>query len=210
MLVTRQFETGRNTWSSSKLEAIYQNTASPRMSNFEPLPPQPDWREQYSAFSLSGESGVLQPSFGQHSSSDSVGKNRELQPTTRPTLEHRHSLGPLRKDHEPVPAIERPDSAPPVGDSTVSNSTAPRDDSLVSPKSTTLSLGSNPLSSVPNAPTQQGATTNKEGEAEGDIKEEDDDLDDDDDMLDAETEEGAPAQTAEQRRAERRKMKRFR
>jgi len=201
MLVSRQFEPARNTWSSSKLEAIY-NTASPRMSNFEPLPPQPDWREQYSTFPLPGENGLLQPSFEQPATSDVSDKNREQQPDARPTLEHRHSLGLLRKETQTTPVIERPDSAPPAGDSAPSNNST-RDDSLVSANSTALSLGSNPLSSVSSAPTQQSTTTNKEGESEGDIKEEDD-------MLDVEQEDGAPAQTAEQRRAERRKMKRFR
>src|ERR1700712_4893583 len=99
MLVARQCDTGRNTWSSSKLEAIYPNTASPRMSNFEPLSTQPDWREQYSGFPISGDNGLLQTSFEQSTSSNVTDNAQEQhQVSARPALEHRHSLGPLRQD----------------------------------------------------------------------------------------------------------------
>lgn len=180
------------------------------MSNFEPLPPQPDWREQYSTFPLPGENGLLQPSFDQTAASNSS-ENSQATPqnTSRPPLEHRHSLGPLRPEGAPTPVIERPESAP--GDNGQSTNPA-RNNSLVSTESTSLSLGSlvsNPLSSASSAPTQQAALTNNDGvDAAGEVKDEDDDDDDDDEMLDAE--EGAPPQTAAERRAERRKMKRFR
>ncbi|KAH7393149.1 hypothetical protein BKA64DRAFT_709503 [Cadophora sp. MPI-SDFR-AT-0126] len=184
------------------------------MSNFDPLPAQPDWREQYSTFSLPGDSGLLQPSYDQTSTS-SITDNSQIQHSgsERPALEHRHSLGPLKQEpQQPSPIIERPDSAP--GDCNHPASNQTRDDSLVSTESTALSLGSlgsNPLSSASSAPVQQGTLANNEsGGAEGDIKDEDDELDDDDDMIDAEVEEGAPPQTAAERRAERRKMKRFR
>jgi hypothetical protein len=212
MLVTRQFDTGRNTWSSRKLEDVFHSAASPRMSNFESLSTQPDWREQYSPFPLPGENGLLQPSFEQPASPEVSEDSRSQQQTgARPPLGHRHSLGPLRQDPQPAPIIERPDSAPGDCGHQLNNTT--RDDSLVSTESTALSLeslGSNPLSSVSSAPAQQGALVNNEG---GDIQveikdEEDDDELDDDEMLDAE--EGAVPQTAAERRAERRKMKRFR
>ncbi|TVY56123.1 Homeobox protein HD-10 [Lachnellula cervina] len=212
MLVTRQCDTGRNTWSSSKLEAIYHKSASPRMSNFEPLPTQPDWREQYSTFPLPGENGLLQPSFDQSTTPNvSESNQNQQQNNTRPTLGHRHSLGPLLQDVlQPAPAIERPDSAP--GDcGHQANPT--RDDSLVSTESAAPSLasGSNPLSSASSAPAQQGTLANNEegsGGPQSEIKDEEDDDDDDDEMLDQE--DGAPPQTAAERRAERRKMKRFR
>lgn len=210
MLVTRQCDTGRNTWSSTKLEAIY-NAASSRMSNFELLPTQPDWREQYSAFPLPGENSLLQPSFEQSTSLSDNSENQQRS-STRPTLEHRHSLGPLRQDPQPAPAAERPDSAPP-GDCGHQSSKNTRDDSLVSTESTALSLeslGSNPLSSASSAPAQQGTVANnEEGDIQAEIKDElDDDELEDDEMLDAE--EGSVPQTAAERRAERRKMKRFR
>jgi hypothetical protein len=214
MLVTRQCDTGRNTWSSSKLEAIYQNLASPRMSNFEPLPTQSDWREQYSAFPLPGENGLLQPSFDQGTTSNiSESNQNQQQCSTRPPLEHRHSLGPLLQEApQSAPPIERPDSA------TVDcghQANPIRDDSFVSTESTAFSLaslGSNPLSSASSVPAQQGTLANNEegssGGPQGEIKDEEDDDEDDDEMSDAE--EGAPPQTAAERRAERRKMKRFR
>lgn len=212
MLVTRQCDTGRNTWSSSKLEAIYQNAASPRMSNFDPLPTQPDWREHYSTFPLPGENGLLQPSFEQPTSS-SVSENHQNQQqgSARPPLENRQSLGPLRQDVQPPAIIERSGSAPVDCNNQVNNTV--RDDSLVSTESTALSLGSigsNPLSSASSAPPQQGTlANNEEGDIHVQLKEEEDDDDDDDEMLDAE-ESGSVPQTAAERRAERRKMKRFR
>jgi len=212
MLVTRPFDTGRNTWSSNKLVALYPHAASPRMSNFEALPPQPDWREQYSPFPLPGENGLLQPSFEQQSSSTNVPDSHSQSGSARPQLEHRHSIGPLRKDSQSTPKIERPDSAP--ADSGLQNNSSLRNDSLVSTDTAALSLsslGSNPLSSASSAPTQQGTLTNiEEGETQPELKDEDDEDDDDDEMLDAEEGSSTVPQTAAERRAERRKMKRFR
>lgn len=215
MLVTRQCDTGRNTWSSSKLEAIFTHSASPRMSNFESLSTQPDWPGQYSPFTLPGENALLQQSF-EPSSSSNVSDSTLAQPpgSARPPLEHRHSLGPLRQEPQSPLKIERPDSAPP-GDCRDKVNDIPRDDSLVSTESTALSLGSvdsNLFSSASSAPPQQGTLVNDEGgDTQIEFKEEEDDDDDDDDMLDAEEmgESGVP-QTAAERRAERRKMKRFR
>ena len=180
------------------------------MSNFEPLSTQPDWREQYSPYSLNGENGLLQPSFEQSATSNASDNTQGQQiHSARPPLEHRHSLGPLRQEPQPAPIIERPDSAPSICGNPA-NSIA-RGDSLVSTESTALSLeslGSNPLSSASSAPVQQATIANDEGEdISVELKEEDDD-EDDDDMLDIE--EGAAPQTAAERRAERRKMKRFR
>ncbi len=213
MLVTRVCDTGRNTWSSSKLEAIYQNAASSRMSNFEPLPTQPDWREQYSGFPLPGDNGLLQPTFEQTTSSNVAENSRDQhQSGSRPQLEHRHSLGPLRQEGQSVPTIDRPDSAP--GDCSYQVTNPTRDDSLVSTESTVISLGSlgsNPLSSASSTPTQQGTLANNDGGInEADIKDEDEELEEDDEMLELEPEEGAAPQTTAERRAERRKMKRFR
>jgi len=86
-----------------------------------------------------------------------------------------------------------------------------RDDSLVSSESTAQSLGSNPLSSASSAPTQQVTIANEDdGDGVTEVKDEEDEEDDDDDMLDAEEGGSSVPQTAAERRAERRKMKRFR
>lgn len=213
MLVTRQCETGRNTWSSSKLGSVFQNPGSPRMSNFEALPPQPDWREQYSAYPVSGQNGLLHQNFEQSTSSNLADSTpTQEQSSARPTLEHRHTLGPIGQEPESAPVIERPDSAP--GDCGQTGANAIRDESQVSTESASISMGSiasNPLSSASSAPAQQGPLVNEDRDILLEPKEEDDDYDDDDDMLDAEDvpASGTP-QTAAERRAERRKMKRFR
>jgi hypothetical protein len=210
MLVTRQCDTGRNTWSSSKLEAI-NHSATSRMSNFGPLSRQPDWREEYSPFSLPGESGSLQLLFERSVTSNVSGNNQvQQQGHAKPTLEHRHSLGPLRQEPQPTPVIELPDSAP--GDCSNQVRDPIRDDSLVSTESSALALaspGSNPLSSASIDLVQQGTLLNGKGEhINAEIKEEEEEDAIDDQMLEAE--EGSAPQTAAERRAERRKMKRFR
>ena len=90
-----------------------------------------------------------------------------------------------------MPKIERPDSAPP-GDGLVQQTDAQVEETLGLEESSTTSLvasdGLDALSEVKD-------------------EYEDDELEDDD-ML--EPEEGGPPQTAAERRAERRKMKRFR
>jgi hypothetical protein len=212
MLVTRQCDTGRNTWSSSKLEAIYHSAASPRMSNFEPLSTQPDWREQYSTFPLSGESGLLQPSFEPSTASNGT-EERQAQRIehVRPALEHRHSLGPLRVETQQAPIVERPESAPGVCGNQVNND-LPRDESHIATEPNALSLGSlasNPFISASSATVPPSTIANNgEENTNIELQEEEDEEDDDDDMLDVE--DGSAPQTAAERRAERRKMKRFR
>lgn len=124
-------------------------------------------------------------------------------------LEHEHSHTPVTQETQSSSTIERSDAAP---ENRGRSSIHSREDFLVSPNSTRLSLGSIPRSSTSSGPTQQPAVLINNGspEVEGDVKDEDEDLDDDEEMIDAEAEEGAPTQTAAERRAERRKMKRFR
>ncbi|OWP00420.1 hypothetical protein B2J93_731 [Marssonina coronariae] len=181
------------------------------MSNFEPLAVQPEWREQYPAYSLHGGHSVQQqqqqPSYEQ-STATSLSGNGPGQSSVgaRPALEHRYSSGSSRQDGQPLSATERPDAA--LGDCT--RTVKPKcDDPLVSPQSTAPSLLSNRVSSASSITLQQGTPVSN-GSSDGDVKDEDEDLDDDDDMIDAEREEGAPPLTAAERRAERRKMKRFR
>lgn len=207
MLVTRQCEIGRNTWSPSKLKAVYRDVAPPRMSNFEALATQPDWREQYSPFTLSGESGVLQPSFEQSNSADVGGHDRgQQQSATQSHLEPQQNFDAVQQDTQPSTLNEHLEVTSVGSDGQINNQI--HDGSLVSAESRSLSLGSlaNPAS---NAPQQTSMVANDEGAvSQLDLKDEDDDLDDDE-MLDAEDGAIAP-QTAAERRAERRKMKRFR
>jgi hypothetical protein len=210
MLVTRQCEIGRNTWSSSKLEAIYKDVASPRMSNFEALSTQPDWREQYSPFPLSGENAILHPQFGQPTSSDGPNNDQnQQQGSARSHLEPQHRLDAIQSDSQPSVLTEQLEVVPSDSENQINASI--RDDPLGSTESRSLSLGAlgtpqlNPASS---APPQQATLANDDVGSHLELKDEDDELDDDE-MLDAEDGSAVP-QTAAERRAERRKMKRFR
>jgi hypothetical protein len=179
------------------------------MSNFEPLSTQPEWREQYSTFTLPGDNGLFPPPFEQLEASNvSESKYGQRQSRDGPPLEHRHSLGPSKQESQPVPTVERPNSAPGECGNQANNKTA-GDGSLVSTESVGMSLGSNPLGPVASAPIQQGTiTSNGEESINVEFKEEEEEDEDDDDMLDVE--DGSAPQTAAERQAERRKMKRFR
>ena len=195
MLVTRQCDTGRNTWSSRKFEDVFHNAASPRMSTFEGIAASADWRDQYSAFQLPADNTLIQSSYEQASTTDhSPSTPVRGQAVTRPPLgAHRHTTGGpiLLSEQEPVPKIERSDSAPP-GDGLIQQAQAQGEETLDLQESSTTLLGAN-----------DSLDTLSEVKDE----DEDDDLEDDE-ML--EPEEGGPPQTAAERRAERRKMKRFR
>lgn len=180
------------------------------MSNFEALPTQPDWREQYSPYPLPGENGILQqPKYEQPASSDVTDNNQSRQQSGAvPHLEHQHSLYSVQQNTQPPPLAAQLDAAP-TGDQL---NVATSDDSLASTKPRSHSvatLASNPLDAVSTSTPQQGPLANDEGaECPSELKEEDDELEDDE-MLDAE-DATAPPRTAAERRAERRKMKRFR
>jgi hypothetical protein len=156
------------------------------MSTFEGLTSQSDWRDQYSAFPLSTDNGLIHTSYEQSSTADIPPSTPvRTQSTSRPPLGvHRHTTGPLMQEQEPVPKIERSDSAPP-GDGLGQQIDEREEETLGLVESATTLLVSN------------------------DVKDEDEDDEiDDDEML--EPEEGGAPQTAAERRAERRKMKRFR
>lgn len=208
MLVTRQCDTGRNTWSSRKFEDVFHNAASPRMSNFDALAAQPDWRDQYSSFPLSNDTVSFHGAFEQAASDEVLEESRsEQHRSVRPPLEHRHTLSQLRQEPQPVPVIERPDSAP--GDCSITTASATHDSSLVSPDLTINSIATTQMSSTASVTSQTTGIKSEGSDIHGEIKDEDDEDElDDDEMLDPE--EGSVPQTAAERRAERRKMKRFR
>lgn len=207
MLVTRQCDTARHTWSSNKLGSPYQPTAS-RMSNLEPLTTQPDWRDAYSQYLPSTET-VLSPPFEQPITSHPVDApitNQLFAP--RPPLSHRRSLAQVEDRQESFsnPPTERPDSAPPVNGLRQDGFTGPEPASL---PELPANLKSSPTLEVKTEVSGPPA----ENLGQGEVKGEEDDDDDDDDMLDGDEAvggEGRPPQTEAERRAERRKMKRFR
>lgn len=179
------------------------------MSNLEPLTTQPDWRDAYSQYLPSTET-VLSPPFEQPITSHPVDApitNQLFAP--RPPLSHRHSLAQVEDRQESFsnPPAERPDSAPPIN--------GLRQDGFRLPEPANLpelpaNLKSSPTLEVKTEVSGPPVETLGQSDVKGD---DDDDDDDDDDMLDGEEGvggEGRPPQTEAERRAERRKMKRFR
>jgi hypothetical protein len=213
MLVTQQCDTGRHIWSSSKLGAFHKDPASPRMSSREQLKTQRDWREQYSQYLPSNESSILSPHFDQVTGFEGIDtSSSERQFVARPQLEHRHSVAQLdnRRDVAQVITIDRPGSAPGNFEQQASNGLG--QDSVDPAESTAQLLTPAPLGSAP--PSVKPRTDTSMGLPEDlnptDTKDgEEDEEDEDDEMLDAEEGSGLP-QTEAERRAERRKMKRFR
>jgi hypothetical protein len=210
MLVTRQCDTGRSTWSSSKLGALHQNPVSLRMSNLGPLTTQPDWREQYSQYLPSTENNILSPHFNEPISphpSHSPTSGRQF--CSRPVLGHRHSVALLdnRQDATPIPGIERPDSAPGSCRQRVSNDVEREPQAELAHPVPTTSLSPPSPSGMSNTE----IAINQERDMQHEVKDrdEEEEEDDDDEMLDTDDPSGHP-QTDAERRAERRKMKRFR
>lgn len=210
MLVTRQCETVRHTWSSSKLRSPDKNQTASRMSNLEPLTTQPDWRDSYSQYLPSAEN-VLSSPYEQSISSHPVDAPITHQLfAPRPSLSHRHSLAQVQVEnrHETFlnPPIERSDSAPPINGlrQEAFRASEPKNLSHVDPSS---------KSSPPLGVKGESSGLQHENVAQTETKEEEEEDDDDDEILDSEERggtEGRPPQTEAERRAERRKMKRFR
>jgi len=230
MLVTRQLDTEQSPWPIHKLQTIFQKTKTgSRMSNNydAPLSTQPDWPGQYS-FLPPGDSNIFAQSYDHVTASnggaDSQSQPRsaddtnplDILPKTEPDsltspLAHRRSLDPLglRQAKPPTPIQEQ---AGRQGDIyTQKSSDIGHDESLLSTDTPGMSLGSHPLSllSVPG----QGPEippTQPEGEDQLGVKEEEEEMMDDDEMVEGEVEAAAQPQTAAERTAQRRKMKRFR
>ena len=185
----------------------------PRMSSREQLKTQQDWREQYSQYIPPSDNTLLSPHFGQVTDFNRIDNSSAQQHFVgRPQLGHRHSLAQLdnRQDVSQTLMIDRPDSAPGNCEQQASNGLG--QDSVDPAESTTQLLTSAPLGSTsPSVKPRTDTSAGQEGDLKhADIKEGDEEDDDDDDeMLDPEDVGGAP-QTEAERRAERRKMKRFR
>jgi hypothetical protein len=188
------------------------------MSNFEPLNAQPDWQDQYSSYPPPAEPQHLSPTFQSNSNANSINRAQE-EGSEKPALIHRHSINHLRQDPQQVPTIERPDSAPPGETSNQSNDTAMRNNSLASVASTTTqSIVSNPMSVTSKSEATktdsssglESNLTRLETKSEGEEEVDDEDMLEMDDEPGAGHDENGPPQTAAERMAERRKMKRFR
>jgi len=225
MLVTRHAENELNPWSFNKLETSFtrKSSASPRMSNtgFEtPLSTGTDWQGTYS-FLPPGE-----PIFAQtydHVSNSNDNSQSQTQPRSagvdgsleidvkneaNSPLGHRRSVDPLGlRQKAPTPIQEQPEHA---GEPYAPKAESVHDESLVSTDAPGLSLGSNPLGSVPSGqPGDLGVPHTGEEQAVPKDGEEDDVVDDEE-MVEGDGEATSQPQTAAERTAQRRKMKRFR
>ncbi|KAK3327181.1 hypothetical protein B0T19DRAFT_155704 [Cercophora scortea] len=230
MLVSRQGATEQNPWSISKFETAFHKSAeSLRMSNFDSVT-QSDWQGQYS-FLPPGDNNLFSQPYehvsGSTENGDSHAQPRSVvTPSTTLDIEGSkqephsplgHRLDPLglRQPKQPSPIPEQPENLGEQYPQKAAGST--HEESLVTTETPGLSLGSNPLSSV--SATGQGpevASIDLGNEVPGPIKEEDEDGLEDEDMVegdgdgDGEGEAPTQPQTAAERTAQRRKMKRFR
>ncbi|KXH36197.1 homeobox domain-containing protein [Colletotrichum simmondsii] len=231
MLVTRQFDTTEQShWSYSKFETPLHKapTTPPRMSNqFEaPLPTPPEWQGQQYSYLPGPENNVFSQAYGAGNETSDASQPRtatgapaqvEIQTKQEPGLENRGTADPLglRQVKQPTPEDEPEDRQQQQQQQQQEQRQA----------SQSLEKTAEPVSQEPTASTDmQGQTmisnpasstelgtdmpSSQMDHDEGSLsKDEDDDVLDDDDMLD--DGDGTP-QTAAERTAARRKMKRFR
>jgi hypothetical protein len=220
MIVTRHLDTEQSHWSFSKFETAYKPPASPpRMSNHleTPFSTQPDWQGQYS-YLPPGDSNLFSQPFDHANENSEAAQPRsaggpvELGVKDEQSSPLGHRIDPLglRQAKQPSPIPEQPENQAEVYAPKTAESV--HDESLVSTDTPGLSMASNPLSSVSSggqgSDIQAGHAVN-EGDA---VKPEiDDDVVDDEDMVEEDGEGGSSQpQTAAERTAQRRKMKRFR
>ncbi len=234
MLVTRQSAPEQNHWSmSSKFETtLHKSADSLRMSNnFDaPLSTQSDWPGQYS-FLPPGDSGIFSQSYDHVSSTDNTDSQAQPRSAATPNnpqdseapksepssigspLGHHRNLDPLglRQPKQPSPIPEQPENQAEQYAQKAAESV--HEDSLASTETPGISLGSNPLTSASSASQAPGATPSQTGnEGQAAVKEEDDEVLDDEEMIEGDGDGDVPPQpqTAAERTAQRRKMKRFR
>ena len=208
MIVTRQPDSEHSHW-SSKYGTIY---TTPRMSNFaSPLTTQPGWQGHYS-FMPPGETNIFaqpleQASQATNNNSNASAERRPAsadnargaeQPKTSPVvpiMNHSRSMDPLglRAPKVESPTLEQSEPREPYGVKSESAMDGPLPSIVASP------------------PQESDAADNRNGNEDLTLgKDEDDDvLDDEDDMMEGEDGASHP-QTAAERTAARRKMKRFR
>ncbi|WYZ38849.1 hypothetical protein EsH8_III_000763 [Colletotrichum jinshuiense] len=230
MLVTRQFDTPEQShWSYSKFETSVQKPPStpPRMSNqFEaPLPTPPEWQGQQYSYLPGPENNVFSQAYGAGNDSSDSSQPRttsgasQLDIQTKQEssngLDNRGAADPLglRQVKQPTPEDEpeeRQQQQQQQEQRQESQSlektaeTAPQEIAATT-DTQSMAMASNPASLAEQE--AEAATIQIDHDDASPSKDEDDDVLDDDDMLD--DGDGLP-QTAAERTAARRKMKRFR
>lgn len=207
MLALGQLKPLRHIWSSKNIGGQQFKESATRMANLEPISTQPDWRETYSQYLPSVENLPLfdQPTSSQHD--DSAPNSRLFAP--RPSIAHRHSLAQTDLRREPFlsTASEQPD---PASESVA----AGQSQSVDSNRNSALESEAGPHVS-PSAVHAEASLQREDVTVQNPVREDatdEVDDDDDDDMLDAEERHPTETRSATEaeRRAERRKMKRFR
>ena len=212
MLVSRLSDTEQSNWSYTKFETTYQKpTSSPRMSNHfdTPLSTPSDWQGQYS-YLPPGESSIFSPPFestndgteaprARSASNGTAGERMNLGSKESNASDQKRALDPLGipEPQNSDPFAHKPgDAGPeePLGSTEASNLPMP------SNAPNTNSSAGQPQDSQPLPPINI------------DPKEEEDELLEDEEMRGTgeTSEDNAQPQTAAERTAQRRKMKRFR
>ncbi|KAI0865962.1 hypothetical protein F4860DRAFT_201884 [Xylaria cubensis] len=236
MLVTRQFETEQSPW-SSKFKTAFQKPTSSRMSNYDgSLSTQPDWQGHYSFLppvessifgqtfeQVSGSNNGNDTASQQRSSSSAQNNNLDAHGQTSPG-----TLSPQTNQHRlPDPlGLRQPKSEPTTqeqagisGAAYSIKAEAVQEEPSRSTEATQHVVEQNPPLSVPSVEQNPHASLGIGGSEEPSIgKEEDEEIVDDEDMIEGdgdmegegESETPNQPQTAAERTAARRKMKRFR
>ncbi len=220
MLATRHTATEQSPWSISKFETAFRKSADKlRMStNFDTVT-QSDWQGQYSFLPPSDNTIFSQPYEHVTSSTDNSGSQAQPRSVAAPLevpkpenspLGHRLDPLGLRQPKQPSPIPEQPETQ---GDQYPPKAELAHEESSTSTETPGMSLGSNPLSSVSSA--GQGSETGPShsgNEGQAAVKEEDEEVIEDEEMIEGEGDGEAQTQpqTAAERTAQRRKMKRFR
>lgn len=227
MLVTRHSESEQNPWSISKFDSIYAKPSSPRMSNFDaPLSTQADWQGQYS-FLPPAESNLFGHSYDHHHANSNDASSTHDTSASQPRtgnvdlkaaeasvsspLNHSRSVDPLglRQPKQPSPIPEHPSEAS-GGDMYTQKpaETTHQDEGAVANVADAGTAPAVQQADMTGSSAQTGAVGGEDGIGN---KEEEEEAIDDDEMVEGESgEQNSQPQTAAERTAQRRKMKRFR
>ena len=226
MLVSRQSASEQSPWSiSSKFEnTFHKSTDSLRMSNHFDSVTQSDWQGQYS-FLPPGDNNLFSQQYD-HVTNSTDNNDAQTQPRSVTTtnnaldidlkqegspLEHRLDPLGLRQPKQPSPIPEQPENQ---GEQYAAKAAElSQEESLASAEAPGISMTSNQPGAV--SSTGQAAeipASQPVSDSQSMVKEEEDDVLEDEEMIEAEGDGEAPSQpqTAAERTAQRRKMKRFR
>lgn len=223
MLVSRLSDTEQSNWSYTKFETTYQKpTSSPRMSNHfdTPLSAPSDWQGQYSYLPPSESSIFSQPfesandgaeaSRARPALNGTAGERADLSSKESNTSDQKRAdpLG-IRSAKPPSPIAEHPESqhSDPFAHKAAESSA---EESLGSAEASTLPMPSNTIHTSSSSAQPQDSHSLPPINVE--LKEEDDELLEDEEMRGAGEieDDNVQPQTAAERTAQRRKMKRFR